>query len=159
MVSAFYAAELPAAADEVWAVVRNFAAIDTWHPLVHSSTGGSHPALPGDVRIMTMLDGAQVKERLVEISDPQRQMTYIWEDPPPIPVVSSTIRIHVIAVAPSVSRVEIDGHFEAGDPGSAELAAHVSQSEVWPSALRGLGSALNELKIGRIGLDGEPVAE
>jgi uncharacterized protein YndB with AHSA1/START domain len=142
MATALRLAEIGAPADQVWAVVRDFATIDSWHPLVRTSVGETRPPRAGDTRTLTMLDMVVVHERLVEISDKDRELTYTWLDPPPVPVSISVIRVRVVPVTPDRTRVEIDGSFGGGEGGAAEEAARVSQDVVWPAALRGLDELL-----------------
>jgi uncharacterized protein YndB with AHSA1/START domain len=142
MATAFCRAEIDAPADQVWAVVQDFAAIDSWHPLVRTSVSEARAPRAGDTRTLTMLDGVVVHERLVEISNTDKRLTYTWLDPPPIPVSISTIRIRVIPVTGDRTRVEIDGSFDGDQGGAAEEAARISQDVVWPAALRGLDGLL-----------------
>jgi uncharacterized protein YndB with AHSA1/START domain len=142
MATAFHRAEIDAPPDRVWAVVRDFAAIDSWHPLVRKSIGETRAPRAGDTRTLTMLDGVVVHERLVEVSNTGKRLTYTWLDPPPIPVARSTIRMRVIPLSRDRTRVEIDGSFAGGQGGAAEEAARISQDTVWPAALRGLNALL-----------------
>jgi hypothetical protein len=48
MATAYHRAELDAPAEHVWAVVRDFAAIDRWQPLVRTSVGEGREPRIGD---------------------------------------------------------------------------------------------------------------
>lgn len=99
----FASTVVPATADEVWALVRDFDGLPGWHPAIDASelTAGG-PAEVGAVRRLTLTDGGTVVERLVGLDDARRSYTYeILESPFPIRRYVSTIR-----VAP----VTADGH-------------------------------------------------
>ena len=76
MATAFHSADIEAPPDRVWAVVRDFPAIDGWHPLVRTSIGEARASRAGDTRTLTMLDGVVAYELLLKISDEDKKLTY-----------------------------------------------------------------------------------
>ena len=71
MVKVFISSVIPAAADKVWAVVRDFNDMPNWHPLISRSTieGGRPSDSIGCIRTLTLTDGVQVREQLLSLSD------------------------------------------------------------------------------------------
>jgi hypothetical protein len=93
---AYASGVVPASADEVWAVVRDFDDLPSWHPAIKASEieeGTNH--VVGAVRKLTLGGGGVVRERLVTLDDIDRTYTYEFTDPGPMPVRSyrSTIRV------------------------------------------------------------------
>ncbi|WP_103381455.1 SRPBCC family protein [Pseudonocardia dioxanivorans] len=88
---------VPASADEVWSLIRDFNGIADWHPGIQSSelTAGSSGAEVGAVRKLGLGGDAQVSERLLTLDDADRSYTYEFTDPGPFAVrrYVSTIRV------------------------------------------------------------------
>ncbi len=74
-----------AAADEVWARIRDFNGLATWHSgLVNASEieEGKAGDQVGAVRSFTLGDGTHIRERLLAHSDADRSYTYNFEKTP-----------------------------------------------------------------------------
>ena len=73
----FCSSVIPASADRVWAVMRNFAGMSDWHPDIvdMSMIGGVQPDKVGGVRGFRFGDGA-LEEQLTRLSDPDRSFRY-----------------------------------------------------------------------------------
>jgi polyketide cyclase/dehydrase/lipid transport protein len=87
---------VPASADAVWQVVRQFNGLADWHPIISESKIESGSAQEvGAVRRLTLADGSQVAEKLLILDDDDRSYTYAFTDPGAMPVRSyrSTVRI------------------------------------------------------------------
>ena len=87
---------VPADAETVWPVVRDFDALPTWHPAISASEleDGARSDQVGAVRHLTLGDGGAVRERLVALDDRERRLTYsILESPFPVRDYRSTIRV------------------------------------------------------------------
>ena len=87
---------VPADADTVWPIVRDFDGLPRWHPAITASEleGGAHPDQVGAVRRLTLADGGAVRERLVALDDRERRLTYaILDSPFPVRDYRSTIRV------------------------------------------------------------------
>ena len=96
MARAYASGVVPAPADEVWALVRDFDGLPGWHPAIKESEieeGANH--VVGSVRKLTLDGGGVVRERLITLDDTDRSYTYEFTDPGPMPVRSyrSAIRI------------------------------------------------------------------
>lgn len=78
MVKVFVSSVIPAPADKVWAVVRDFNAMPSWHPVIARSTieGGRPSDSVGCIRSMTMADGVRVREQLLSLSDFEYSFSY-----------------------------------------------------------------------------------
>ena len=74
---------VPASADAVWAHVRDFTSLATWHPAIAALelTSGSGAEV-GAVRKLTLGDGGIVIERLLALDDAARCHTYEFLENP-----------------------------------------------------------------------------
>lgn len=94
MPEAFASAIVPAAADEVWAVVRDFDGLARWHPAISSSELETPGHSVGVVRRLTLGDGGQVREVLTALDDRSRTVVYeILTSPFPVRLYRATIRV------------------------------------------------------------------
>jgi hypothetical protein len=87
---------VPASADDVWQIVRQFNGLADWHPIISESKIESGSAQEvGAIRRLTLADGSQVAERLLMLNDDDRSYTYAFTDPGAMPVRSykSTVRV------------------------------------------------------------------
>jgi polyketide cyclase/dehydrase/lipid transport protein len=88
---------VPASADEVWQVVRDFNGLPNWLPGITASEieGGGSGTEVGAVRRLSLGDEGQVAEILLVLDDDDRSYTYAFTDSGPFPVRSykSTIRV------------------------------------------------------------------
>lgn len=103
MESVLVSTVLNAPIERVWHVVRDFGGLPAWMPGMKASAieGGGSPTAPGAVRRLT-LDGADapLRERLEQLSDADRQITYsVVEGPLPVRGVVTTIRLRPITDA------------------------------------------------------------
>lgn len=132
---------VPASAAGVWALLRDFTGIHRWHPLVAQCRPGTGDAAirPGLERRMLMHDGSEVTERLVELSDRDRRLTYRMLAPFPLPIDSCVVTVAVTSgPAPGQSVVTMTGNVRASDPATAEQFVNASERAVWPAAISGL---------------------
>jgi len=88
---------VPASADQVWELVKQFNGLPDWLPAItHSEIeGGGSGQEVGAVRRLTLGEMGQVAEVLLTMDDDDRTYTYAFTDSGPFPVRSykSTIRI------------------------------------------------------------------
>jgi uncharacterized protein YndB with AHSA1/START domain len=84
MPKAYASTVLDAPAREVWAVIRDFNGLPTWHPAIADSEieDGKTGDQVGCVRSFHLKDGAHLRERLLAFSDPEMFMTYNFEKTP-----------------------------------------------------------------------------
>ena len=120
---------VPASADAVWSLVRDFNGLPAWLPAVSASEldeGGSGAEV-GAVRRLTLGDGGTVVERLVELHDGERRCTYeIVESPFPVRRYVSTFRVAPVTATGEAfvewwSEFDADG---ADEPGLSETFAN-----------------------------------
>jgi len=78
MVKVFISSVIGAPADKVWAIVRDFNDMPSWHPLISRSTidGGQPSDSIGCIRTLTLTDGVQVREQLLSLSDFDYSFSY-----------------------------------------------------------------------------------
>jgi mxaD protein len=84
--------ELNAAPETVWKMIGGYNDLDVWHPAVANSqlTGSGHA--PGDLRVLTLGDGATITERLVSY-DANRYRYAIEASPLPVDHYVSTLAV------------------------------------------------------------------
>jgi mxaD protein len=81
---------LNAAPATVWKMIGDFNHLDVWHPVVVASDLNDK----GDVRVLTLGDGAKITEKLVKHDDAGMMYTYtITESPLPVKDYVSTISV------------------------------------------------------------------
>lgn len=84
-----------APADKVWAEVKDFGALQNWHPAVESTKidkGGDNK--PGTVRTLSLKGGGNITETLTAYSDKGRSQSYkINEGVLPVAGYTSTISV------------------------------------------------------------------
>jgi Polyketide cyclase / dehydrase and lipid transport len=94
-------AVVPADAEAVWRVVRDFDALPTWHTAISASEleDGARGDQVGAVRHLRLADGGAVREQLVALDDRERRLTYsILESPFPVQDYRSTMRVEPVTV-------------------------------------------------------------
>ena len=85
MARSYASTVIDAPADDVWARIRDFNGLATWHSgLVAQSEieGGLAGDQVGGVRSFTLADGTHIRERLLSHSDRERSYTYNFEKTP-----------------------------------------------------------------------------
>ena len=78
MIKVFVSSVIDAPADEVWAVVRDFNDMPSWHPgIARSSIEGGRPSdAVGCIRSLYLKDGVRVREQLLSLSDFDYSFSY-----------------------------------------------------------------------------------
>ena len=101
--------------DAVWSRVKDFAAMQGWHPAVDSSqaTAGSEV---GSVRTLRLKGGGAIVEELTRYSAEERRFAYKMTDPGPIPVTNYSSTLSVNPGDGNTTVVEWRGAFYRGDP-------------------------------------------
>lgn len=104
-----------ASPDEVWARVKNFDALHTWHPAVEKSTttGGN---APGAIRTLSLKGGGTIVEELESWSQADRKFSYRMKDPGPVPVSNYSSTLTVKPADGGLTLVEWRGAFYRGYP-------------------------------------------
>lgn len=133
--------EVHASPATVWKMIGHYNHLDVWHPAVVASDLTGSGSEPGDVRVLTLGDGATITEKLVAYSETDRNYTYaIQESPLPVEGYVSTLAVSPAESggsvvkwvssfdakgAPSEEAVEvISGIYDAG---LGKLAAHFAK--------------------------------
>lgn len=123
MARAYASAIVPADVDTVWSFVRDFDNLPQWHPAIQASEilDGKPADTVGCVRRLTLTDGAQVVERLLQLDDIERSYTYNFvESDFPVRSYASTIRFRPVTDS-GQTFVEWWADFDADADVEAEL--------------------------------------
>jgi hypothetical protein len=86
--------------DQVWRRIRDYNGLPGWHPGVAKSEieGGEPANQPGCVRVLTLGNGAVIRERLLEMSDLGHHYSYaILASPLPVANYRATLRLRPIS--------------------------------------------------------------
>jgi hypothetical protein len=85
--------------EQVWNRIRDFNGLPKWHPAVAKSEveGGKPADQVGCVRVLTLQDGAGIREQLLEMSDLGHHYSYsILESPLAVANYRATLRLRRI---------------------------------------------------------------
>lgn len=92
-----------ASASTVWKMIGDYNHLDVWHPVVVDSAVDKSNNNPGDVRTLTLADGASIVEKLLAYSNSDKSYTYaITQSPLPISDYVSNISVTDIKDGKSV---------------------------------------------------------
>lgn len=85
---------------QVWSVIKQFANISQWHPVVTRSLieDGQPDGLVGCIRTLTLQDGAILRERLLAMDDSQLSFSYRFEEAP-LPVDDYVMTVKLIPIS------------------------------------------------------------
>ena len=83
-----------AAPDQVWAALKDYGAMEKWHPAVEKTVADKGNSV-GSTRTLTLKGGGTVVEELESYSDADRKLSYRMKDPGPIPVSNYSATISV----------------------------------------------------------------
>lgn len=105
-----------AAPDAVWVKVKDFGAMNTWHPAVEACAAPDGNKI-GSRRTLTLKGGGSVVEELESHSDADKSFSYRMKEAGPIPVTnySSTFAVKPGSAA-GTTLVEWRGAFYRGSP-------------------------------------------
>lgn len=96
MASVYTSSVIPAPADRVWAVVRDFNGLADWHPAIAASRieGAAIADQIGCVRSFKLTDGGGIREKLLALSDFDFSCTYsILESPMEVENYIATLKL------------------------------------------------------------------
>ncbi len=139
MAKSYASAVVPASAEQVWRVVRDFVGLTAWHPAISSGAieDAKSAAEVGCIRALTLADGGTVREQLAVLDDVDRSYTYdILEGPFPVRSYRSTIRVLPITDT-GQAFVEWYSHYDAESAVEWELDKTFAQG-VYGTGLEGL---------------------
>jgi uncharacterized protein YndB with AHSA1/START domain len=100
MAKAYASSVIDAPIERVWAHIRDYNGLPSWHPAIKASVieGGGPASEVGCVRAMTLADGAKIRERLLAFSDAETFYTYaILESPLAVANYVATLRLRPIS--------------------------------------------------------------
>jgi len=110
--------------ERVWETVKNFDALDKWHPaLAKDELVKGVNNQPGAVRVLTIKDGPTVREELLSFDEPGHAYAYKMTDPP-FPFTHYRSQLHVTSAGAGKTLVRWSGTFKrknaADNPPEAE---------------------------------------
>ena len=127
MVKVYRSTVLDAPVDRIWRDIRDFNGLANWHPLIVSSRiEKGHPAdKVGCVRNFQLKDGAQIREKLLSLSDYDCTCTYtILESPMDLQNYIATIRLFPVTEG-NRCFIEWSSEFECPQDKADELSETV----------------------------------
>jgi len=139
MVKVYRSTVLNAPADRVWRDLRDFNGLASWHPLIAlSRIEKGHPAdKVGCVRILQYKDGAQVREKLLSLSDYDYScISAILDSPMDLSDYIATLRLFPVTEG-NRCFLEWSAEFDCPPQKAAELTEAVS-SEMFQTDLGAL---------------------
>jgi hypothetical protein len=105
-----------AAPEAVWAKVKDFGAMNTWHPAVEASSAANGNNI-GSLRTLKLKGGGNVVEELETHSEADKSFSYRMKDAGPIPVTNYSAKLTVKPGAGAgTTLVEWRGAFYRGYP-------------------------------------------
>lgn len=129
-------------AELVWAKIKDFNGLNTWHPAVATDElieGENNQ--PGAVRLLTLGDGGTIKEKLGAWDDAGMSYSYaILEGVLPVSNYESTLSVR--ALSDTSSDVTWTGSFNAGG-GKDDKTAFDTISGVYEAGLENLAKMMN----------------
>ena len=87
-------ATLDAAPSTAWKLIGNFHGLDVWHPALAGSTGTGSGTAAGSTRVLSLVGGGTIDEKLTAYSAAKRSLTYkITKSPLPVKNYLSTMTV------------------------------------------------------------------
>ncbi len=99
MTEVYTSSVIGAPADQVWAAIRDFNGLPSWHPAIAESRieGGAPADQVGCVRAFRLKDGGFIREKLLALSDYDFACTYsILESPMGVENYIATLKLSPI---------------------------------------------------------------
>jgi len=100
--------ELDVAADEIWKLIGGFNALPDWHPAVENSELQEE----GSTRVLSLVGGGEIVEKLEKVDDNERVYSYTIIDSP-LPVANYKSTIKVVDQGEGKATVEWSSEFNA----------------------------------------------
>jgi hypothetical protein len=120
---------IDAPAGSVWAVIRDFNALPLWHPLIAESRieDGLASDKVGCVRNFRLVDGGELREQLLTLSDYDYQCTYsILDSPMPLTNYIATLKLTAVTDG-NRTFAEWSAQFDCDPARERELAEDIGQ--------------------------------
>lgn len=126
----------------VWKMIGGFNELDVWHPVViGSQLEVGEGEKPGDIRILSLGNGAKITEKLVVYSDTNKTYTYAITESP-LPVADYVSTISVIKSDSGMSKVEWSSTFNANN--APDEKAIDAIAGVYDAGLKNLAKHFNQ---------------
>jgi hypothetical protein len=137
--------EIDAAPDKVWALVKDFCSIKDWHPMV-TTCKSEQGTVEDAVRVITLENGATIKEQLARYYPDRRKFQYMMLEPNPdaFPINTHGTGITVKDNGSGGTLVQWKGAFYRAYPGPnpppelSDEAGHEQLSAFYRSGLENL---------------------
>jgi hypothetical protein len=129
MVKVYTSSVIDAPAPEVWARIRDFNGLPSWHRAIAESRIelGQPADKVGCIRNFTLRDGGRIREQLLALSDYDFAMTYsILESPMGVANYIAVLKLTPITDG-NRSFAEWSAEFDCAPAREAELARHIGQ--------------------------------
>ena len=129
MAQVYTSSVIGAPAERVWAAIRDFNGLPSWHPAIAESRieGGAPADQVGCVRAFRLRDGGHIRERLLALSDYDYSCTYaILESPMGVENYVATLKLTPITDG-GRSFAEWSAEFDCPPEREAELVAAIGQ--------------------------------
>jgi hypothetical protein len=133
MPSVFVSSVIDAPVSQVWARIRDFNGLPSWHPRMvesHIEDGKSATEI-GCVRNFTLASGPKLREQLIAFSDTDRSVTYsILQTPQPITNHRATLHLREVTDGDRTYAewtAEFDAPAEEADKVAAGMGLNVFQ--------------------------------
>ncbi len=146
---AFETITIKASPDVVWAKVRDFAQLQSWHPAIESSTATNGSEV-GSVRTLKIKGGGEVIETLESLDEGAKTFSYRAKDGSALPVTNYSSKLVVKAGEGGTTVVEWRGAFYRkymnNDPpkGEDDEAALSAITGVYRSGLENLKAIMEK---------------
>ena len=134
MATVYESTVVKASPEEVWALVRDFNALPKWFPFIASSElqEGDLPDRVGAVRTLRARNGGTVRERLLEISDPEMRLRFLTFEGADLTLnYKGHMQVRPVTRG-SGTFFEFYGVFDAAD-GDIEKASHWLRTQIFDS--------------------------
>ncbi|MGF1611814.1 MAG: SRPBCC family protein [Kiloniellales bacterium] len=129
MVKVYTSSVIDAAADRVWALLRDFNGLPRWHPAIaESRIEQSQPAdKVGCIRNFSLKDGGRIREQLLALSDYDYSVTYsILESPMGVENYVATLKLTPVTDGERCF-AEWTAEFDCEPARETELARQIGQ--------------------------------
>jgi mxaD protein len=112
--------------DTVWKFVGDFNSVDIWHPSVLTSKlqGNTKPTRPGAIRVLKLIGGAELVEKLVKYSATEKSYTFTGVKSP-LPVKSYFMTISLTPTADGKTVMKWSSLFEPNPGVDEDIATEV----------------------------------
>ena len=129
MIRVYTSSVIDAAADSVWALIRDFNGLALWHPLIADSRieNSQDPDKVGCIRYFHLRDGGLIREQLLGLSDYDYECAYsILESPMPLTNYVATLKLTPITDGERTF-AEWSAEFDCDESRERELSENIGQ--------------------------------